>query len=100
MRLFVSFWRGERGSTLRVFANAAALTAVAAVGLASLLDRATRDGGKAIVALWQPKGETLIRPSGLGGAASAATQLGNLDTMPTGSIGRSIILDPCTGKQE
>ncbi|MBV8568848.1 MAG: hypothetical protein JO163_13135 [Methylobacteriaceae bacterium] len=100
MQLFVSFWRGERGSALRAFANAAALTAVAAVGLASLLDRATRDGGKAIVALWQPKGETLIRPSGLGGAASAATQLGNLDTMPTGSIGRSIILDPCTGKQE
>jgi Flp pilus assembly pilin Flp len=98
MRLFESFWRNQSGSFVSRMANVSLVVAIVAVALVSVLDRATRDGGAAIMAFFHPESaagqrvpvETANRGPGAGG----------IDPTPTGSISPAVVLDPCTGRQK
>jgi hypothetical protein len=91
MRLLMSFWRDERGSFAGRMANISLVVAIGAVALATVLDRATRDGGASVIAFFNPQ-NTAVASRGSGSAT--------IDPTPTGSISRAVVLDPCTGRQK
>lgn len=99
MGAFKTFWRDGRGSVVGRFGNAALVLTIGAVVLASLLDRATKDGG-ALIAFLQPKGSPAAGASGAMQVAQGQVRRAkDVDLTPTGSITRPIILDPCAGQQ-
>ncbi len=92
MRFFKLFWRNERGSLTQQIAMFAVFVTIGAVALATFLDRATRDGGAAAIAMLHLSPPTSSRVAGL--------PENGVDPTPTGSISRPIILDPCTGREK
>jgi hypothetical protein len=84
----MKFWCDERGSTLTLVANKAAIVAFAAIVVALLLDHVTQNGQGPLIAALQPSG-----------IHSADSRMAGIDMTPTGSIG-TVVLDPCTGQQK
>lgn len=93
------FSGGRRSSHFGFIANASALIAVAAVAVAMLLDRATRGPDAPLVALLAPKP---VQPKSGGAQPTLREALlprfDRVDSTPTASIGRPIVLDPCVGR--
>jgi hypothetical protein len=90
------FWRDQRGSGVQTLAISAAVIALASMAASSALDKFAQAGGFPTIAFIDSKGSYTLGAAGAG----KAPVFNNIDTTATASIGRPIILDPCTGKQK
>jgi hypothetical protein len=98
MRALLDFAHDRRGAAVNRFANSAAVIAILAVALASVLNRATKDEHSPLVR-WALR-DGFAGPKGDAGQQRIRdARFGDTDATPTGSIAR-VVLDPCTGNQK
>ncbi len=97
------FWTDERGDVVKSISLMAFAVALASIGGASFLDKASRDGGvmttvsNQVADRYSRAVASLPRPGG----GNETNQQVTVDYTPIGSIpnnlSQPIILDPCTG---
>ena len=86
------FGGDERGSTIEKFAIAAGIFALASLYLGSAIERMANDGSLPTIAFLAPDQYVATR--------AKTPEFNALDYMATGSIRGSVVLDPCTDRQD